>query len=321
MDTKGPFELLPTELIEHIGDALLNLAVQQRQPGLNEIERAVLQVRTFHTLALVNTRLNSIFTPRLYHQIIIQSANSRGSFIKNTITNPELCHLGSILLYSERMNGSRFHSIHSKDMELNKVLLSLRNLTVLRIWKVICWKRWVQPSFGDQATDLTSLTHLRTLEILEPQTMRGLCTILSTILPQIERLVVSGIELRPYENGSLDIYSSLTELKQLCVRSTRFTFEMWLDGIFTLLSTTKLEEIELDSTRPFTLYSQPNQFVKVGRLDRWRDTLKVFRFRGDPIEEKLRAYLNVALSNCETVDIKEIPVEPGDGHSINMWMG
>jgi hypothetical protein len=151
--------------------------------------------------------------------------------------------------------------------------------------------------------------------------MRGLCTILSSILPQIERLIICGMELKPYENGSLDIYSSLTELRFLCVRSTRFTFEMWLDGIFALLRTTKLEEIELDSTRPFTLFSQPYQFLRVGRLDRWKDTLKVFRFKGDPIEEKLRSYLDVALRNCATVDIKEIPVEPGDGHSINMWMG
>ena len=320
MDSKSPLDLLPTELLQRIGEALLS-CVQYEQASLNEIERAVLQVRTSCTLTLVNTRFNVIFTPRLYRQIVIQSANSRRSFLRYTVKNPELCGYVSVLLYSERMNGSRFHDIHSKTTDLDKVLLSLYNLTVLRIWKVICWKRWVQPSFGDQAADLTSLTQLRTLEILEPQTMRGLCTILSSILPQIERLIISGMELKPYENGSLDIYSSLTELKYLSVRSTRFTFEMWLDGIFALLSTTKLEEIELDSTRPFTLFSQPYQFVRIGRLDRWKDTLKVFRFRGDPMEDRLKEYLDKTLGNCETVDIQEVPVEPGEGHSITMWMG
>jgi hypothetical protein len=96
---------------------------------------------------------------------------------------------------------------------------------------------------------------------------------------------------------------------------------MWLDGIFALLSTSKLEMIELDSTRPFTLFSQPYQFVRIGRLDRWKETLRVFRFRGDPIEDRLREYLDNVLENCEIVDIHEVPVEPGEGHSINMWMG
>ena len=131
------------------------------------------------------------------------------------------------------------------------------------------------------------------------------------------------MELKPYETGSLDIYSSLTELRFLTVRSTRFTFEMWLDGIFALLSTKKLEVIELDSTRPFTMFSQPYQFVRVGRLDRWKETLKVFRFRGDPMEERLREYLDKVLESCQIVDIQELPVGQGseDGHSITMWMG
>lgn len=320
MDSKSPLALLPTELIEHIGEALLN-SVQCEQSSLNEAERAVLQARTSHALTLVNTRFNAIFTPRLYRQLVIQTSNSRYAFLQYTSCNPRVCSLVSVLLYSERMNGSRFHNIYSKTTDLDKLLLFLPNLVHLRIWKVLCWKRWIQPSFGDQAADLTSLSQLRTLEILEPQTMRGLCTILSSILPQIERLIISGMELKPYENGSLDIYSSLTELRFLSVRSTRFTFEMWLDGIFALLSTSKLEMIELDSTRPFTLFSQPYQFVRIGRLDRWKETLRVFRFRGDPIEDRLREYLDNVLENCEIVDIHEVPVEPGEGHSINMWMG
>jgi hypothetical protein len=151
--------------------------------------------------------------------------------------------------------------------------------------------------------------------------MRGLCSTLLSILPQIERLVVSGMDLKPFENGSLEIYSSLTGLKTIKIHSTRFVFEMWLDGIFSLLDTDKLEEIDLDSTRPFDLFLQRYQFMQVGRLDRWRDTLRVFRFRGDPIEMTLKAYLDKVLVNCEAVDIDEIPVNPGEGHSIKMWMG
>jgi len=313
------FDLLPAELVEQIGLTLLSVAAVD-VPYKNEVEVAVQRVRTLHPLVLVNTRFNAIFTPHLYRQLILQTLNSRTSFLDHTAKNREIRKLVKILIYSESMNGSRFHNIASKSSDLDKVLLALPYITTLKISQVIYWKKWMAYQSSD-CIDLTSLTHLRTLELLEPRSVQGLNISLHSILSQIERLVVSGLELRPYESGARDLYAGLINLKSIRIHSTRFTFEMWTGAILSMIGSDKLEKIDLDSTIPFTMYLGPHPFMKVGTFDRWKETLRVFRFIGDPLEAELRKYLHVALQDCEVVDITEIPVLHGEGHSLKLWMG
>lgn len=313
------FDVLPTELVEQIGLTLLSVAAVD-VPYKNKVDVAVQRVRALHPLALVNARFNAIFTPHLYRQLILQTVNSRASFLDYTAKNREICKLVNILIYSERMNGSLFHNIASKSSDLDTVLLALPHITTLKISKVVYWKKWMTYESSDYI-DLTSLTHLRTLELLEPRSVQGLNISLHSILPQIERLVVSGLELRPYESGARDLYAGLINLKSIRIHSTRFTFEMWTGAILSMIGSDKLEEIDLDSTIPFTMYLGPYPFMKVGAIDRWKETLRVFRFVGDPLETELRKYLHVALQECEAVDITEIPVQHGEGHSLKLWMG
>jgi hypothetical protein len=312
--------LLPTELLEHIADLAVLLACQSSPPH-NQVDQAVQELQIIHPLTLINRRYNIIFTPCLYRTIVLQTPNSRDSFIQYTAPNQELCNLVRTLIYSERMNGSRFHNISSKSSDLETVLLTLPRLTTLKIWKVVCWKKWETSQNGDHV-DLTSLTNLRTLELLEPQVIHGLVN-LHSILPQIERLVMSGVELRPHESGARNILPLLTNLKSVRIHSTRFTFEMWTGAMIEKLGTDKLEEIVLDSTIPFTVYLGPEPFMKVGTIDRWRDSLRVFRFRGDPLESGLKKYLETVLEKVDVVDIREIPVKRGEDNNLRlyMWMG
>jgi hypothetical protein len=66
--------------------------------------------------------------------------------------------------------------------------------------------------------------------------------------------------------------------------------------------------------RPISIHTD----WKFGSLEGY---VEAFRFRGDPIEPDLKWYLDALLENCNVMDKVEIPVEIGEVHGINMWMG
>ena len=312
------FNILPTEIIEHVGRALANFSLSEQLPE-NRLVQAALEAKALHPLTLVDRRFSRIFTPILYHQVVLKSSNSIRNFRSETLGNAELCGLVDILLFSGRTRGSRF-TVDSYDASVSAlaaILHDLKHLKTLRLWKFR----------GDEfrelhPRDLKSCTQLREIELYDSYLPLSIHQALASILPNIRRFVIS--DGSPWSNISAYYgysFSGMTGLKSLRIHSTRFNFEMLVNSAISKVTADKLEELEFDSTIPYTKFMGPYQFISIGSLDRWKDTLKVFRFRGDPIEAELKRYLDITLENCEIVDIVEIPVEIGEGHSLNMWMG
>ena len=312
------FDVLPTEIIEHIGRTPVKI-FRSEQLLENELVQAVLEAKTLHSLTLVDRRFNRIFTPFLYHQVVLKSTNSIRCFSSETLDNAELCGLVNILFFSGRTRGSRF-TVDSHDASISvlaAILPELKQLKTLRLGKFR----------GDEFRelhpwDLKSSTHLRDIELYDSYLPLSIHQALEPILPNIQRFVISNGS--PWSNISKYYgysFSGMMRLKSFRIHSTRFNFETAVNSVISKVTAEELEELEFDSTIPYSKYMGPYQFISIGSLDRWKDTLKVFRFRGDPIEVELKKYLDTVLENCEVVEIVEIPVEIGQGHSLNMWMG
>lgn len=307
---------LPTEILEHIGQSLLSI-VDQDSPPEDEVTPSVLKLQAVHPLTLVNVRFNAIFTPLLYQQMVLQTEHSRASFLLHTAKNRQLCSLVATLIYSQQKDESRTHHTSSRPSEFVTVLLNLPRLRTLKIWKVNCWQQWWDAPKKTDSVGLTSLTDLRTIEFLQPKTLHHVANSLYHILPQIECLTIkSCIPLPLYGSGVASILRLLTNLRSLRIHGIRFGFEMLAESMVSGLCTDHLEEIELDSTIPspgfpfFELFT-----MTAGTLDRCKESLKLFRYRGDPLEAGLQKYLDHVLENCDVVDITEIPLEHGEGIS------
>ena len=95
-------------------------------------------------------------------------------------------------------------------------------------------------------------------------------------------------------------------LKAIKIHSSSISFRIKLDVIFKSLPTNHFEKIEIDCTVPYVPRLPPYQFISTGSLDDWKDTLKIFRYRGGRLDESLRNYLDKILEKCNFVDIKEI---------------
>jgi hypothetical protein len=104
---------------------------------------------------------------------------------------------------------------------------------------------------------LTSLSRLHTLELIDQQWLPGIAHTLSSILPQMDHVRIVGEQIR------IDplLYSGMTGLKSIHIHSTRHAFEVSLDGVFMNLGTKRLEEVDLDSTIPYTMFLEPHRFV------------------------------------------------------------
>jgi hypothetical protein len=217
------------------------------------------------------------------------------------------------------MDGSGDPPDPSRDL-LN-VLRHLKQIRTLRLWrfrrrtKLLYFYEFGRWNCEDH-------TRLRTIEFLNSSISSLYMYDIVTSLRQIERVVISGTNpIRWRESvGHVDfgaLLSYFTALKSLRIHGTRFNFDMSMDDFWRNVTVDKLEEIEFDSTMPFTTYTGPCHFIPIGGLDRWKDTLKVFRFRGDPIEPELKRYLDTVLENCEVVDILEVPAPIGEGQNLN----
>lgn len=310
--------VLPTEIIEDIGRTLLDI-VHSEHPLEDQMGRAVLEVKTLHPLTLVDRRFNDIFTPLLYHQVSLRSFNSVQSFQHHTSRNERLCALTDTLFFSGLMDGSGDPPDPSRD--LLDVLRHLKQIRTLRLWRfrrrtnLLYFYEFAQWNCEDH-------TRLRTIEFLNSSISSLYMYDIVTSLRQIERVVISGTNPIRWRNAISHVdfgalLSHFPALKSLRIHSTRFNFDTSMDDFWRHVTVDKLEEIEFDSTMPFTTYTGPCHFIPIGGLDRWKDTLKVFRFRGDPIEPELKRYLDTVLENCEVVDIVEVPAPIGEGQNLN----
>jgi hypothetical protein len=168
--------------------------------------------------------------------------------------------------------------------------------------------------------DLSSLSSLRTLELFDAGQLAscGLVQSLGSILPQIHKLNLYGA-VGPCVDNSL--FVKLTGLRSIRFFITKHPGEYILDSMFNFLDARDLEEMVLDMALPRAVLIRPYRFIQQYSFDKWRDTLRVFRFRGYPIEPGLKAYLEEITANCKVVDIQEIPAEPEKGHKISLWKG
>jgi hypothetical protein len=91
--------------------------------------------------------------------------------------------------------------------------------------------------------------------------------------------------------------------------------------MFKYLEARELEEIVLDMELLKPVLIRPYRFIQQNSFDKWRDTLRVFRFRGHPIEPGLKAYLVEITASCEVVDIQEIFAEPEQGRQMRRCLG
>jgi hypothetical protein len=320
MTNASAFDILPTEIIEDIGRRLVDV-IHSEQPAKDQIDQigqAVLEVKTLHPLTLIDRRFNDIFTPILYHQVSLKSFNSVQSFVHHTSKHERLCALTDTLFFSGLMDGSGHPPDPSRDL-LN-VLRPLKQLRTLRLWR---FRRRTKsyPYYETARWNSEDHTQLRTIEFLNSSISSLYMHDIVTSLRQIERVVISGTNRIKWWNSIHHVdfgtlLSYFTALKSLRIHGTRFNFDI-MDDFWRNVTVDKLEEIEFDSTMPCMSYTGPFQFIPIGGLDRWKDTLKVFRFRGDPIQPELKRYLDTVLENCEVVDILEVPVPIGEGQNLN----
>ena len=296
MAKQNLFANVPTELLELIGVFLAHQVKYMRVIASAWLwdyhgEAAAEEAHTYYRLILVDKRFSSIFSPRLYKQLVLRYQRGKTSFVKQTALNRELCPRITTLLYADSYFGN---------VRLKHILAKIPFLTTLRLTK---WN-------GDSLNVPFSvrLPRLRTLEVFDENWMITLSQSFKSVLPQIEKLVVPTIDFTRKEHiKATTFHSFLTGLKVLHIRtSSHMETTLLTDEIVT----DKLEEFDI--TMPYSIVSQ---WFKIGQLDRWRDTLRVFRFKcttkdvfGKLAEETELEYLEEVLRGCQVVEI-DLPIQ------------
>lgn len=297
------FDKLPSELVEMVG---VTFALGVETPATVRAtwlwdyhgEGAARDANAYFRLTLVNRKFNTIFTPRLYRQLVLRYKEGKKSFLLRTALNTLLCEYITTLLFADSYIQNYF--------QLEDILRAVPSIETL---KLTYWNKSFHPSF-DTPIPL-KLPRLRTLEILDEGWMRSLSILFPEVLQRpLNKLVVLLAGRIEFEYGS-DIYMSValfTEVKTVHVRAMKDSAcNQFLDA----LSVKNMEELEV--SKPSTLVASCGEWLRKGHLEKWKRYLKVFRYRATAVTkdegivpgdmENAVEQLEKGLEHCEIIEI------------------
>ena len=289
------FNKLPTEVVRLIGEIV---ALAYRSPPVLQVSwrgdypmsNIISDSNVFSNLVLVDKRFNAIFTPLLYRKLFFRSPETKSLFMAQTAPNARICEYVTALYFTETCDLER------KLVRLRDILPMVPLITTLRLIGT------PNPVPFGEGPLLVSLPRLKILEILTDTWTSPIAVSLQYVLPQIQKLVILALS-----HTSSRLYSSLTGLKALEIRSQN---DAVIKSLLNDLVSDELEELTFKI--PYSIGHPYSQWFKSTNLDRWKKTLKIFRYHNTRVllfmhyrdandDGKAKEYLKAVLENCDFV--------------------